>query len=79
MPVDPAGGVRIGTQAVTRQGFGEDDMPAIAAVCAGALLHDRDVRTEVAELRARHTGLRWCLTLEDLGGGGDFAPRRGQN
>ena len=31
IPVDPAGGIRIGTQAITRQGFVEDDMPAIAA------------------------------------------------
>ena len=30
IPVDPAGGVRIGTQAITRQGFVEEDMPAIA-------------------------------------------------
>ena len=41
-------------------------MPAIAAAIAGALLHDRDVRAEVAELRRRHTGLRWCLTPDDL-------------
>ena len=66
VPVDPTGGVRLGTQAITRQGFVEDDMPAIAAACAGALLHDRDVRDEVAELRRRHTGLRWCLTAEEL-------------
>jgi glycine hydroxymethyltransferase len=66
VPVDPAGGIRIGTQAITRQGFTEDDMPAIAAVCAGALLHDEDVRDAVRALRARHTGLRWCLTLADL-------------
>ncbi|HEY6890794.1 MAG TPA: aminotransferase class I/II-fold pyridoxal phosphate-dependent enzyme [Solirubrobacter sp.] len=66
VPADPAGGVRFGTQAITRQGFVEDDMPAIAAACAGALLHDRDVRREVGELRRRRTGLRWCLTPEDL-------------
>ena len=47
-------------------GLRQDDMPAIAAAIAGALLHDRDVRDEVAELRRRHTGLRWCLTPEDL-------------
>ena len=66
IPGDPAGGLRIGTQAITRQGFVEDDMAAIAAACAGALLHDRDVRQDVADLRRRHTGLRWCLTPEDL-------------
>ena len=36
VPVDPAGGIRIGTQAITRQGFVEDDMAAIAAAIAGA-------------------------------------------
>ena len=44
IPADPAGGIRLGTQAITRQGFVADDMPAIAAACAGALLHDTDVR-----------------------------------
>jgi glycine hydroxymethyltransferase len=66
IPVDPAGGVRLGTQAITRQGFVEDDMGPVAAAIAGALLHDRDVRAEVADLRRRHTGLRWCLAPEDL-------------
>ena len=64
VPVDPAGGIRIGTQAITRQGFVADDMAAIASACAGALLHDRDVRPEVAQIRSRHTGLRWCLPRE---------------
>jgi len=58
VPVDPAGGIRIGTQAITRQGFVEDDMPAIAAACAGSLLHGRDMRADVAAIRARHTGMR---------------------
>jgi glycine hydroxymethyltransferase len=66
IPADPAGGVRFGTQAITRQGFVTEDMPAVAAAIAGALLHDRDVRAEVADLRRRHTGLRWCLTPDDL-------------
>jgi glycine hydroxymethyltransferase len=66
VPVDPAGGIRIGTQAITRQGFVEDDMPAIARACAAALRRDADVRDAVRELRARHTGLRWCLTKADL-------------
>jgi glycine hydroxymethyltransferase len=66
IPVDPAGGVRLGTQAITRQGFVEEDMAPVAAAIAGVLLHDRDVRAEVADLRRRHTGLRWCLTPEDL-------------
>jgi glycine hydroxymethyltransferase len=66
VPIDPAGGIRLGTQAITRQGFVVDDMPAIAAAVAEVLLHDRDVSGEVAGLRRRHTGLRWCLTPDDL-------------
>ena len=66
IPADPAGGIRLGTQAITRQGFVEDDMPAIASAWRGRLLHDRDVRDDVAALRRRHTGLRFCLTPEDL-------------
>jgi len=66
IPVDPAGGVRIGTQAITRQGFVEADMPAIAEAIAGALLHDRDVRDDVAQIRRRHSGLCFCLAPEDL-------------
>ncbi len=61
VPTDPAGGIRIGTQAITRQGFVEDDMPAIAAACAGALLRDADVRSDVAAIRGRHRGLAFCL------------------
>jgi glycine/serine hydroxymethyltransferase len=66
IPVDPAGGIRLGTQAITRQGFVVDDMPEIAAAIAGALLHDRDVREEVASLRRRHTGVCFCLEPDDL-------------
>ena len=66
VPMDAAGGIRIGTQAITRQGFAEDDMPAIAAACAAVLLRGESVRDDVAALRRRHAGLRWCLTLEDL-------------
>jgi glycine hydroxymethyltransferase len=65
VPVDPAGGVRLGTQAVTRQGFVETDMGAIAAAIARSL-RGEDVRGEVAAIRARHSGVRWCLTPADL-------------
>jgi glycine hydroxymethyltransferase len=34
------GGLRIGTQVITRQGFAETDMPHVAAACAAVLLHD---------------------------------------
>jgi glycine hydroxymethyltransferase len=66
IPRDGAGGLRIGTQSITRQGFDEDDMAAIAAAFAGVLLHGRDVRGEVAAIRRRRTGLRWCLSAADL-------------
>jgi glycine hydroxymethyltransferase len=65
IPRDVAGGLRIGTQAITRQGFEEDDMPAIAAAIASLLLRGEDaarVRADVAAIRRRHSGLRWCLT-----------------
>ncbi len=63
VPTDPAGGIRLGTQAITRQGFVEADMPAIARAIAGAL--QDDTREEVAAIRARHSGLRWCLETLD--------------
>jgi glycine hydroxymethyltransferase len=63
VPTDPAGGIRLGTQAITRQGFVETDMPAIARAIAGAL--NSDMREEVAAIRARHSGLRWCLETLD--------------
>ena len=56
---DPAGAIRIGTQSITRQGFVEADMPAIAAAIAGRLLDRRDpdaLRAEVAAIRRRHRG-----------------------
>jgi glycine hydroxymethyltransferase len=63
VPGDAAGGLRIGTQAITRQGFVEEDMAPIAAAFAEIL---RGGTPDVAALRRRHTGLRWCLTPEDL-------------
>ena len=66
IPVDPAGGVRIGTQAITRQGFVEDGHAGDrGGVRRRAPARPRRAR-DVAELRRRHTGLRWCLTPEDL-------------
>jgi hypothetical protein len=40
-------------------------MAPIAAAIA-ATLNGADVRDDVAELRGRHSGLRWCLTPADL-------------
>jgi glycine hydroxymethyltransferase len=65
IPRDPAGGVRIGTQAITRQGFVEADMPAVAAAIAANLRGD-DVRGQVEALRRSRDGLRWCLTPAEL-------------
>ena len=62
IPRDAAGGLRFGTQAITRQGFTEDDMPAVAVACAAVLLHGG--APDVAALRRRHTGLRWCLPAQ---------------
>jgi glycine hydroxymethyltransferase len=56
---DAEGGLRFGTQAVTRQGFTEDDMPAIADACAAVLL--RGERPDVAAIRRRHTGLHHVM------------------
>jgi len=51
---DPAGAVRIGTQSVTRQGFAEDEMPAIASALARGLRgSSRELRAEVAAIRRR--------------------------
>jgi glycine hydroxymethyltransferase len=66
IPRDGAGGLRIGTQSITRQGFAEEDMAAIAAAFADVLLRDREVRGTVAAIRRRHSGLRWCLEPADL-------------
>jgi glycine hydroxymethyltransferase len=51
---DPDGAIRIGTQTVTRQGLGEDAMPAVAAALVDGLLGRRppgDVREVVAAIR----------------------------
>jgi glycine hydroxymethyltransferase len=63
IPRDPAGGLRVGTQAITRQGFTEDDMPAIADAFAAILAGEH---ADVPALRRRHSGLRWCLTPADV-------------
>ena len=66
IPRDGAGGLRIGTQSITRQGFVEEDMPAIAGAFADVLLRGLDVRKAVAAVRKRHCGLKWCLSPADL-------------
>jgi len=50
---DPQGAIRIGTQTIVTQGFTAGDMPAVAAVIAGALRAERPaaLRDEVAEIR----------------------------
>jgi glycine hydroxymethyltransferase len=55
---DPAGdrGVRIGTQEVTRRGFGADELRQVAAWMADVLLRDADpepIRKAAADLRGR--------------------------
>ena len=66
IPRDGAGGLRIGTQSITRQGFVPADMEAIADAFAGVLLRGLDVRETVAAVRKRHRGLQWCLSPADL-------------
>jgi len=66
IPRDPAGGLRIGTQSITRQGFVPGDMPAIASAFAGVLTGGLDMREAVAAVRKRHRGLQWCLSPADL-------------
>lgn len=56
---DPQGAIRIGTQTIVRQGFASGDMPAIAAVIAGALRAERPtgaLRAEVGEIRRAQRG-----------------------
>jgi glycine hydroxymethyltransferase len=59
IPMDAEGGLRFGTQAVTRQGFTADDMPAIAGACAAVLL--RSESPDVAAIRRRHAGLHYVM------------------
>ena len=66
IPRDGAGGLRIGTQSITRQGVVPADMEAFADAFAGVLLRGLDVREAVAAVRKRHRGLQWCLTPADL-------------
>jgi glycine hydroxymethyltransferase len=66
IPRDPAGGLRIGTQSITRQGFVADDMRAIAAAFADVLLRGLEVGEAVAAVRKRRRGLKWCLSPADL-------------
>jgi len=66
IPRDGAGGLRIGTQSITRQGFVPGDMPAIASAFADVLIRGLDVREAVAAVRKRHRGLQWCLSPADL-------------
>lgn len=51
---DPAGAIRIGTQSLTRQGFGAADMPAVAEAIARGL----DPATDLAALRRDVAAIR---------------------
>ncbi|MGO8684383.1 MAG: glycine cleavage system aminomethyltransferase GcvT [Thermoleophilia bacterium] len=63
-----AGGLRLGVAEMTRFGMGEGDWPQLAELMAAVILHDRDVREQVKQLRARFVDLGYCFTAADLGG-----------
>ncbi len=62
---DPKG-IRLGVQEMTRFGMGPDEMEAMADLMHGALSGDRDVRSEVAALRARFPEVRYAYSVSDL-------------
>jgi glycine hydroxymethyltransferase len=69
---DPRGGIRIGTQTVTRQGLTPADMHDVGAALAAGLLGTRapeDLRREVAAIRRRHTGTRTFAAPAGSGAG----------
>jgi glycine hydroxymethyltransferase len=60
IPRDPRGGIRLGTQTVTRQGFTPDDLTDAGVLIADALRSDdpASLRGRTRELRRRRTGVR---------------------
>lgn len=61
---DPAPGIRIGTQVVTRRGMTPEHMPRIARWCAAVLLdgaQPRQVGDEVREFARGFSGMRFCF------------------
>ena len=63
-PGQPAGGLRMGTQEVTRWGLGPEEMARIAAWMRRALLNGEapePISREVTELRGTFAELRYCF------------------
>jgi glycine hydroxymethyltransferase len=63
-PGDPASGLRMGTQEVSRWGLGPEEMRLVAAWMRRVLLDDESpesVAREVAELREGFAELRYCF------------------
>lgn len=63
--LDPRG-IRLGVQEMTRFGMGPPEMEQVAALMHAALTKERDIRSEVATLRARFPDVGYGYSLSDL-------------
>lgn len=63
--LDPRG-IRLGVQEMTRFGMGPDEMEQVAHLMHAAVSNKRDVRSEVANLRARFPDVGYGYSLSDL-------------
>ncbi|MHC5011464.1 MAG: serine hydroxymethyltransferase [Planctomycetota bacterium] len=61
-------GIRLGVQEMTRYGMGPEEMDAIAELMHQAITGQKDVRRDVAALRARFADVQYGFQIDDLGG-----------
>jgi len=59
-------GLRLGVQELTRYGMGPAEMDEAARLLVDAVVHRKDVASDVARLRARFPTVRYAFAASDL-------------
>ena len=60
-----SGALRMGVNEMTRFGFGKEDFARLAHLIADCVLHNANVKDEVAKLRAEHLEMKYCFSDKD--------------
>ncbi|MEI3088939.1 MAG: hypothetical protein V8T01_02815 [Oscillospiraceae bacterium] len=60
-----SGALRMGVNEMTRFGFGKEDFARLAHLIADCVLHNANVKDEVAKLRAEHLKMKYCFSDKD--------------
>ena len=61
-----SGSIRMGVAEMTRFGMGKEDLKKLAELIREVVVEGKNVKEEVAGLRAHFTDIRYCFSGEDF-------------